>query len=76
MFGFGLVFFRLLLKNRPKPADFLVRNRKTDLAIFNFWFATLYMTGKIEASYITKIERRLYYSCTAQQIDYYPGLKY
>ena len=28
LFGFGFVFFRFLLKNRPKPTDFLVRNRK------------------------------------------------
>ena len=38
------VFFGFILKtdrNRPKPTDILVKNRKTDRAIFHFRFTTL-----------------------------------
>ena len=41
VFGFGFVFFRFCFKNRPKPTDPLVKNRKTDRAIFHFRFTTL-----------------------------------
>ena len=41
MFGSGFVFFRFLLKDRPKPTDFLVRNRKTDRPSSYFRFTTL-----------------------------------
>ena len=34
-------FFGLTPPPRPKPTDFLVRNRKTDRAIFYFRFTTL-----------------------------------
>ena len=36
------VRFRFCFQNRPKPTDILVKNRKTDRAIFHFRFTTLY----------------------------------
>ena len=35
------VFFRFRFQNRPKPTDVLVKNGKTDRAIFHFRFTTL-----------------------------------
>ena len=43
VFGFGFGFFRFCCKNRPKPTDIFVKNRKTDRALFHFRFTTVFI---------------------------------
>ena len=70
MFGFGFVFFRFLLKNRPKPTDFLVRNRKTDRVIFYFRFTTLAVEME-SVRYMRKLEM-----CRVQEKNLIPYSQY
>ena len=64
MFGSGFVFFRFLLKDRPKPTDFLVRNRKTDRPSSYFRFTTL-VPGKRYMACNCIIERTCIRKCVA-----------
>ena len=63
-------FFAFFFKTRPKPTDVLVRNRKTNRAIFYFRFTTLAVEME-SVRYMRKLEM-----CRVQEKNLIPYSQY